>query len=372
MRRASQGSAKKFAFPCLCFFLILGSAFYSFNPEEALAAPLAGGKTLVLYDADSGTVPGTPLMSFTDFPPGAAQPAYSNGATVLDTTTAGQDTYAGWTSNGTTTPGFPNLDRTAGFQVDFTLQIENESHSNHNRSGFSLILLSEDARGIEIAFWENEIWAQSDSNTGALFQRGESVSFQTTIGLIDYRLTVSDDTYTLTANTQSILTGPLRDYSEFDGFPDPYQTPNFLFLGDDTTSAQARVRLRFVSITGTEPVIPTGTSTGISTSTSSPLPTASPTPLPSLTPISTSTPTGKAFESCPSSLVLLAVIMTNAMLRKGVRAKSKIRCQIAYTEPTVDKNRLLYPHGHKLCLLLSRKRNLPAPNAGTRVTGGII
>jgi hypothetical protein len=128
MRRASQGSVKKFAFPCLCFFLILRSAFYSFNPEEASAAPLAGGKTLVLYDADSGTVPGTPLMSFTDFPPGAAPPVYSDGATVLDTTTAGQATYAGWISSGATMPGFPSLDRTAGFQVDFTLQIENESH----------------------------------------------------------------------------------------------------------------------------------------------------------------------------------------------------------------------------------------------------
>ena len=327
---------KKFTIPALCFFLILGSALYSFNPEDTSATSLAGGKTLVLYDAATGAVPGTPLMSFIDFPSGVAQPTYSDSATVLDTTTSGRDTYAGWTSSGATTPGFPILDRRAGFQVDFTLQLETESHKNNDRSGFSLILLDENARGIELAFWENEIWAQSDSNTGRLFQHSEGVSFPTSTGLIEYRLTFTDDAYTLIANTQSILTGPLRDYSEFDGFPDPYQTPNFLFLGDDTTSAQARVRLRFVSITSTEPVAPTGISTNISTSTSSPLPAASTTPLPGLTPLPSPTPTVPVTETCPSSLVFLAVVFANAMLVKGVRVKSK-----THRESTADKNRLL-------------------------------
>jgi len=152
---------KKFALPSLCFFLILIIALFSFNLEEASAAPSAGGKTLVLYDAASGTVPDTPLLNFTDFPPGAAPPTYSNGVTVFDTTLSGRETYAGWTSNRAITPEFPVLDRIAGFQVDFTLQVEMESHGNHNRSGFSLIILSEDARGIELAFWENEIWVHT-------------------------------------------------------------------------------------------------------------------------------------------------------------------------------------------------------------------
>ncbi len=312
----------KYIFPVLCSFLLLGSALYSLKFEVARVASLASGKTLVLYDADSGTVPGTQLMAFTDFPPGVAPPIYSNGATVLDTSTSGRDTYAGWTSAGATTPGFPILDRNAGFQVDFTLQIENEFHSNNDRSGFSMIVLSEDARGIELAFWENEIWAQSDNITGGLFKHGEGVIFPTTTGLINYRLTVTGDTYTLTADTQSILSGPVRDYSDFDGFPDPYQTPNFLFLGDDTTSAQARVRLRFVSIAGTEPEIPSGIST--STSTNSPQPTVSPTPLPSATPIPSPTPTGRVPEVCPSSGLFLAVIITSAILRnKSVKAKAK-------------------------------------------------
>ena len=248
-------------------------------------------------------------MGFTDFPPGVASPTYSNGATVLDTSASGRETYAGWTSVGATTPGFPILDRAAGFQVDFTLLVENESHGNNDRSGFSMIVLSEDARGIELAFWENEVWVQSDNHTGGLFKHGEGVTFPTTTGLVNYQLTVTGDTYTLTADTQTILSGPVRDYSDFDGFPDPYQTPNFLFLGDDTTSAQARVRLHFVSITGTEPVIPPGIST--STSTSSPQPTVSPTHLPSATP----TPTRKVPNVCPSSGLFLAAIITSVMLR---------------------------------------------------------
>ena len=260
-------------------------------------------------------------MNFTDFPPGTASPIYSNGVTVVDTTISGLGTYAGWTSIGATTPSFPILDRPAGFKVDFTLQIENESHRNNDRSGFSLIILSEDARGIELAFWENEIWAQSDSNTGGLFKHGEGVTFPTNTDLIEYQLTVTGDTYTLTANSQSVLSGPVRDYSEFDGFPDPYETPNFLFLGDNTTSAQARVQLSFVSITGTEPVIPTGTSS--STSPGSSLPADLPTPLPSVTLIPSPTPPRKVPEVCPSSGLFMAVMITSAIMLKHIR-KSQV------------------------------------------------
>ena len=134
-------------------------------------------------------------------------------------------------------------------------------------------------------------------------------------GLIDYQLTIIDDAYTLIANTQSILTGPLRDYSDFDGFPDPYQTPNFLFLGDDTTSAQARVRLGYLAITGEEPVLPTAANT----STSSPSLTAPFTPLPSNTPVPSPIPTRKVPEVCPSGGFFLVVMSTSTMLIKFKR-----------------------------------------------------
>lgn len=278
---------KKFGLPALCFFLIFGSALCSLNLKRASATSAVGGKTLVLYDANAGAIPAAPLMNFTDFPPGAAPPTYANGVTVVDTTTSGNSTYAGWISNVTTTPGFPILDRTTGFQVDFILRVESESHANNNRAGSSIILLSDDRRGIELAFWENEIWAQNDDETGGLFKHGEGTTFATTAGLINYQMIVVNDTYTLTANTEPILTGPLRDYSKFEGFPDPYETPNFLFLGDDTTSAQARIRLRFVSVTGTERPTPTTRSSSNSTA-----------PSVNITPGSSPAPTVKKFVSC--------------------------------------------------------------------------
>lgn len=310
---------KKLVLTILCPFLILGTVLFFHPLADASAAPLAAGKTLVLYDSASGAIPGAPLMHFTDFPPGAAVPVFSDDVAILDTSRSAKDTYAGWASTEATTPGSPILERTAGFQVDFILQVENESHSRNNRSGFSLIVLGEDARGIELAFWENEIWAQSDSGTGGLFRHGEGVVFPTTNDTVRYRLTVTGDNYALAANDESILTGPVRDYSDFDGFPDPYQTPNFLFLGDNTTSAQARVWLRFVSVTGTEPVMPTSTSI----STRTPQPVASATPPPSLTPVPSPTPIGGGFELCATGALPFTFLLSSSLFLSYVRMRAK-------------------------------------------------
>jgi len=265
---------KKISFSAICFLLIFGTALFSLNLKRASATQASGEKTLILYDAASGETPDAQLMSFFDFPPGDIIQTYENGSTTLDTTTSGNSTYAGWISNATNTLGFPSLNRAAGFQLDFTIQVENESHTNNNRSGFSVIILSEDARGIELAFWENEIWAQNDDTTGGLFTHGEGTTFPTTTGPINYQLVVVNDTYTLTAKDAPILNGPLRDYSKFEGFPDPYQSPNFLFLGDDTTSAQARIRLIYVSVTGTERATPATDPSPSNLSTPNPSPTA--------------------------------------------------------------------------------------------------
>ena len=290
------------------FILIFGSAAYSYHP-----ALVGEGKTLVLYDAASGDIPSASVMSFTDFPPGVAVPTFSEGATVVDTTISGADTYAGWIAGEVTTPDFPILDSTAGVRVNFTVQVDSEAHTNNDRAGFSIIILDKDAKGIEISFWENEIWAKSDEATGGLFRHGEGIAFATS-ALTDYQVTFAGDTYTLTANAQPLLTGPLRDYSAFAGFPDPYETPNFLFLGDNTTSAQARVRLRFISVTGTEPVVPTSTS-AIS------LPTALSTPQsqPSATPNPALPPSKSIFELCPSGWLVGVVAIASTMLTKKIR-----------------------------------------------------
>jgi hypothetical protein len=265
---------KKIRFSIICFLLLYGITFFSLNMENVGATQAGVQRTLLLYDGDSGAIPDAQMMSFFDFPPGDTIQTYENSSTTLDTTKSGNDTYAGWTSNAASTPGFPNLSRATGFQLDFTLQVESESHTSNHRAGFSIILLSEDARGIELAFWENEIWTQNDDATGGLFTHGESASFPTKSGVIHYQLIIIGDTYTLTANSMPILNGPLRDYSKFEGFPDPYQSPNFLFLGDDTTSAQARIRLSHLSVTGTERAAPTMDATPSNTPTPIPTPTA--------------------------------------------------------------------------------------------------
>lgn len=281
---------KKFSFP-LCAVLIVLMATFSRNLPHAKADSQVNSKTLVLYDAASGAIPAAGLLSFTDFPFGTVAPIYENQATVLDTTASGNETYAGWVSTAESIPEFPLLDRIAGFQVNFSIQVENESHANNQRSGFNVIILGNDARGIELAFWTNEIWAQNDNVTGGLFTHGEGAIFDTS-SFTNYQITFSADTYTLSANGTPILNGPLRDYSSFEGFPDPYQTPNFLFLGDNTTSAQARIRLGHMSVRGTEatPCAPTSTS----------IPTVSPTASPTLIP-PTATPTlpSGGWELCP-------------------------------------------------------------------------
>jgi hypothetical protein len=296
---------KKILFPILVF-LISGTVF-------ARAASLVDGKTLVLYDAASGTIPDPSLMGYTAFPPDAVSLTYSDGVTILDTTSGGMDAYAGWVSSGATIEGFPVLDRAAGVQVNFTLQLESETHDNQSRSGFNVIVLDKDARGIELGFWSNEIWAQNDDTSGGLFTHGEGATFDTTAGLIEYQLTLNADSYTLTANGVPILNGPIRDYSRFEGFIDPYETPNFLFLGDDTTSAQSRVRLRFISVTGTEPVV---SATVTSINTDLPLPTVFSTPTSTSTPVPlpTSTPTNRVVELCPAGWLFVLVMVGSIFL----------------------------------------------------------
>ena len=307
-----------------CFWIVLtiliSSSVLSFDRIIARAGASIDEQTLVLYDADSGNIPNSSLLGFTAFPPDGASVTYEGSSTTLDTTISGTETYAGWAASAVTTSGFPVLDSSQGVRVNISLQIESEIHEGNNRSGFSLIILDQEARGIELSFWENEIWAQNDDSTGVLFTHGEGIAFDTTAALIEYQITMVDDTYTLSADAQPILSGPLRDYSAFDRFPDPYETPNFLFLGDDTTSAQARVRLRFLSVTGTEPVFPTSTAT--SPNANLPPLTATPPVLPGVTPFPTPVAAHPAIDLCPSGWI--AVIVTiGSMFRIGKSRRTK-------------------------------------------------
>lgn|GEM_PF-345545 len=248
----------------------------------ALPLQAAWASATVLYDGSvTNSLPGNQAFDFIAFPSGATQ-TWAGGATTLDTSSA-NNISAGYFTDETGAYGsgvLPVLNRTTGFSVQFTAQVITETHANNHRAGFSIIVLSDDQLGIELGFWTNEIWAQNGPPN--LFTHGEGVSYNTTTGLTQYTLEMSGSTYTLKAAGNTILTGAVRDYTSFSGFPDVYETPNFIFLGDDTTSARASVRIAAVSVT---------TNTGGGTATFTPSATVTASPTASNTPAATATPT---------------------------------------------------------------------------------
>lgn len=232
-----------------------------------LLSSASTSQAVVLYDGSSNVTPdqvpwswayqvlnkSNPLM------PHQVTQSASGGATQLDSTAEIND-VAGYTthipnlfSSGFSYihPNLQTLDRSTGFVVEFTVRINSESHSSNDRAGFSVVALSSDAAplGIELAFWDNEVWAQ---NAG--FTHGESSAvFDTTAGLINYQLLVQGTTYQLLADNLQILSGALRDYTAFSGGPPlnsgfPYNQQNFLFFGDDTSSAQASISLARIAV----------------------------------------------------------------------------------------------------------------------------
>jgi hypothetical protein len=124
-------------------------------------------------------------------------------------------------------------------QIVFSLAILDERHLSPDRAGFSLLVLRDDLSGIELGFWTQRIWAQSDA---PLFTQAEGTPHDT-LPLQSYRLVLEADHYQLHAVDPStpLLQGPLRNYSSFEGPLNPYRTPNLIFVGDNTRSASASV-----------------------------------------------------------------------------------------------------------------------------------
>lgn len=249
------------------------------------AAPSPPATTLVLYDAAAGTTPDQQGFLYQSLTAAATQ-SFVNGRTVLDTTSL-QDEMAGYVGL-----NMPELDRQAGFTLRLTMQVEREEHASFDRAGVSLILLGSDARGIELGFWNNQIWTQEDDGD-LLFTHGEGTVFDTTADLITYDIAIEADTYKIWADGVPTLSGSVRDYSAFDGPIDPYETPNFLFIGDNTRSAMARFGLTYVALDiNTPPPTATPTATPTTMPTATAVPTATPTAMPAATP--TATPTAGA------------------------------------------------------------------------------
>ncbi len=211
---------------------------------SALAAATALAATETLYDAQSGSLPEAQGWTYLTLP---AVPDSIDTFAKLDTTSSAF-VRGGWTRIAS-----PALARADRIQLDFELRVVAESHSSTNRAGFSVILLDHDKRGIELGFWTDHVWAQSDV---PLFIHAEDKAFATTTAMAAYSLIIAGNTYTLSADGAPLLSGPVRDYTAFSGNFDVYETPDFLFFGDDTTSGSASMLLKSVHLTGG--VVPKG------------------------------------------------------------------------------------------------------------------
>jgi hypothetical protein len=197
----------------------------------------SAAKAQNLFDGGLGTLPQAQGWAYAVL--GVASANLVDGAAVLDTSASGS-THAGWSQVIST-----GLNRTNGFGLLFTVRIAAETHSSANRAGFSVIVLGEDARGVELGFWNDRIFVQTDI---PLFTHGEDVAFPTTNNFVAYALRLFATNYLLEADSKTILTGRIRDYTAYSGLFNVYSTPNFLFLGDDTGSAGGRAEVRSVTL----------------------------------------------------------------------------------------------------------------------------
>ncbi|MCS6813316.1 MAG: DUF4347 domain-containing protein [Cyanobacteria bacterium] len=232
-------------------------------------APIIGNRT-ILYDGSLGGAPSALILPFIQNPAGAVTPVVGGGGVTIDTT-SNFGISAGYFGNPFVTPV---LNRTNGYTLSFTAQVLAEARAataNKNndgkddRAGFSVIVLSSDAQGIELGFWTDRIWAQDDGttqtdpslepddapldNTRTLFTQAEFNNTVDNTVLRNYDLTILGNTYSLFADGILVLSGRLRNYTAFNKTPDPYETANLIFFGDNTPSAQARFRLNAISIT---------------------------------------------------------------------------------------------------------------------------
>jgi hypothetical protein len=214
--------------------------------------------TITLYDAALGGTPDTQgQLTYRDSRAAAAGQSFADGVTTLDTTTNQKDS-AGYFAD---PRAIPALDRQRGYALHFTVQVVEEYHADSDkdgdgvgdRAGFSVIALSSDTKGIELGFWKDQVWAQeqgaAEPPAGTLFTHAESAPFDTASRMVTYALAVRGDEYELSSDGSPILRGRLRDYTTFEGPVNPYRTPNFIFLGDDTGSARALIRLAYVALT---------------------------------------------------------------------------------------------------------------------------
>jgi hypothetical protein len=220
------------------------------------SAPTFG---VVLYDGSLNTTPDAQgWLAYGDADPSTDYTSTSGGRTRLDTLSSNsvQAGYSNHTIFGTgVNPSFPVLDRSTGFVLSFTVWIPVQ-HYDLDRAGFSVIALGSDKQGIELAIQGGEVFAQNGGTSPNLFTKGESAALDSSTGYVSYDLIVGASGYQLKANGTPLLSGAIRDYSAFVPpplAPDPYEIANYLFLGDNTTSARADTSIAYIAVAVPEP-----------------------------------------------------------------------------------------------------------------------
>jgi hypothetical protein len=213
----------------------------------AMFTGVTAANAVILYDGSLGTAPDAqPWLVYDGL--GSAAHTTSGPVTALDTTSSlgNEAGYSNYQPTSLTTASlkntaFPTLDPSLGFDLTFTAELQSESHSSNDRGGFDVILLDKNHVGVELDFWTTQVWAQ---NVG--FTHGEGTTgFDPTSTLHNYDLHIADGNYTLSADGSAILTGVTRDYSA-GGLP--YTLGDYVFFGDDTTSAAAAVEFSQIAV----------------------------------------------------------------------------------------------------------------------------
>lgn len=229
----------------------------------ALLLAAAGARAeIVLFDGALNTVPSSQGWIYLTNPlfGGVDSTQVASGGKTRLTSSVDRTEQAGYFSKlspFTPHPLVGTLDRGAGFDLRFDLQLLNEVHDANDRNGdtlddrggFSVIAITSDLMGIELSFWNNQVWAYGYQDLGGgifdFVHAESSAGFNPTSAKRRYDLQVHGNNYNLLADGVWILTGALRNYSAA-GLV--YDDANFLFFGDDTSKAGAQSDLYFISL----------------------------------------------------------------------------------------------------------------------------
>lgn len=208
----------------------------------------------VLFNAgDQRSVQEQGWLYFANPESGAAVLTNQPSAAVLDTT-ADSAIRAGMFSGDPfgvfRHPRLPELDAEEGFVIRSIVKLETERHLKDNRSGAVILVADKNLNAVEVGLWVDSAWVQPDSGN-PLFEGAVMNEVRLDFSdWVSFDIFVSGDRFALLANERVLVKGDLKDYSS--AGPEVYRIPSFLFLGDNTSSASARLHIAQVEVWDTD------------------------------------------------------------------------------------------------------------------------